>query len=172
MDKIAVERADLRRALAGVDEHVDALRHQLTVAETEREKLAFGLSLLERIAPAAGRATRVVNRKRSTTRQGGTSTFMLKAVAELGAPVVVEAIVDKMRELGWESETDNPIDAVRAALSRALREGLVTRPQHGKYGPLTSTSGSDGDSSTVGPLFRPMAPQQAQEAGQGFTRDE
>ncbi len=67
---------------------------------------------------------------------GGTADYMLRALMhfrETGIPQEVEAIVERMREIGWRASVANPVESVRAALSRAVRDGLVRRAGYGRY---------------------------------------
>jgi hypothetical protein len=148
-------RADLRAQLIDLDTEHDKLQQELNELALKRERIAFTLSVLDDIETPASAgairegeaARRPVAMKAARRRLGGTTEYILKALEALGVPAAVEhQMIPAMREQGWTAQPVNAVETVRAALSRATRDGLVVRVGTGLYGlPEWSTGISDGE---------------------------
>lgn len=114
-------------------EERERLESRLVELNAEREKVTFALSVLRRIQ---GQAVQPDARARPASTRGSvgaTTTFILKALAELGGPANVDVVIGTMSDLGWESTVSNRVETVRASLSRLVRDGMAQRVGHGLY---------------------------------------
>jgi Transcriptional regulator, AbiEi antitoxin len=67
-------------------------------------------------------------------RPGGSLDHILRIITASNRSWRAEDLVPEMVEQGWDAGgVENAVEAVRAALSRATREGLIERVGHGLY---------------------------------------
>ena len=124
------------------------LRERLALLNEECRQISYTLTVLDRIEPEAEPQPTVAARSSAATaaispsaervsggRTAGTREHAVRAVLTAGRPTRVEDLVVIMREQGWSRDIENPVDAARAALSRAYRDGEIDRPTQGLYAP-------------------------------------
>lgn len=137
MTTLERERGSLQARLADLENERDKLQRELAEMAAERDRIAFALSVLDRIDSDTDTGRSLEGRastRRSSRRVGATTEHLLKALDSIGRPTAVEAIIPAMREHGWAAEPSNPVETVRAALSRAVRDGHAVRLAVGTYG--------------------------------------
>jgi hypothetical protein len=122
------------------------LRNRLTQLDDERVKITYALEVLDRIEPetatSAARSTRTDRPAGSSilgARPGGTFERAVRIINSSGRTWRVEELVHAMREDGWSAQVRSEVETVRSALSRAVRDGLVTRLSQGVYAPPEPT---------------------------------
>jgi hypothetical protein len=125
------------------------LTDRLAQLDEERGHIAYALSVLDRIDPDAeqaeppsgsssapqSRVSRTAQDGTARGRPGGTYERAVRVVNSSGRAWQVEELIPALRQDGWSAQVDNEINAVRSALSRAVRDGLVSRPKQGLYAP-------------------------------------
>jgi hypothetical protein len=124
------------------------LRDRLAQLDEERGHIAYALSVLDRIDPDAehadppsgssapqSRVSRSAQDGATKGRPGGTFERAVRVVNSSGRAWQVEDLIPALRQDGWSAQVDNEINAVRSALSRAVSQGLVSRPKQGLYAP-------------------------------------
>ncbi len=126
------------------------LRDRLVQLDDERSKIEYALSVLDRIEPevlASGagttRTTRTTRPRMDSgagavtaARPGGTFERAVRVINSSERTWRVEELIGAMREDGWTARVESEAETVRSALSRAVRDGLISRWSHGVYGPI------------------------------------
>jgi hypothetical protein len=139
------------------------LHDRLLQLDDERAKITFALGVLDRIEPeaatsrsAVARASRADRVDRSGTalgaRRGGTLEHAVRVVNATAKTWRVEELVPAMRADGWTAQVESDVETVRSALSRAVRDGLISRISQGVYGPLDR---GDGEADKTGTMTGP-----------------
>ncbi len=123
------------------------LRDRLAQLDDERTKIEYALTVLDRIEPEA--SVPPAGARRGTpldrpgmalgARPGGTFDRAVKIVNSSERTWRVDELVQAMREDGWTARVESEAETVRSALSRAVRDGLISRWSHGVYGPIKRT---------------------------------
>lgn len=106
-----------------------ALREEITHVE-------YALAVLDRIDDVAPTRRRSVRQGRHVA-EGGTTAVAAKVINESDRNWRVDSdLISALRAGGWDAQVSDEVNTVRAALTRAARDGLVSRPGLGVYGPL------------------------------------
>ena len=139
---VEIELDRLRNRAAQLTREAERLKNELDQVQDEQGKIDYTVSVLERVAgtvtgtdksyePPVQPDTPKTLRRRSR----GTYELAVQTINGSTRTWRVEELVRQMREVGWDVEVKNPIETVRAALSRAVASGEVSRPSYGTYGP-------------------------------------
>lgn len=134
------------------------LHDRLAELDDERGRITYALSVLDRIDPDSpstrstprARQPRLAGQGSSVGRPGGSYDRAVRIVNSSDRVWRVEDLVVAMREDGWAAQVENEVDAVRSALSRAVKNGLIARPEPGFYGPVMR-SGDEADGTVQAP---------------------
>jgi hypothetical protein len=142
----------LRNRVAQLTREAERLTQELDRVQDERGKIDYALSVLERVKSTvtghvsghvavnvtgndSGHEPAVQPDSHKPLRRRSRATYDL-AVRTINSSTRtwrVEELVRQMREDGWDVDVKNEVETVRAALSRAVAAGDVTRPSYGVY---------------------------------------
>lgn len=145
---VEVERNRLRARVAHLTREAERLKGELDRIQDEQGKIDYALSVLERLAETATGtdsghepAVQPDNPKPLRRRSRGTYELAVQTINDSTRTWRVDELVRQMREDGWDAEVKNATETVRAALSRAVSAGAVTRTSYGVYGPAHGIPG-------------------------------
>jgi hypothetical protein len=157
-DKVEVELNRLRNRVAQLTREAERLKLELDRVQDEHGKIDYALSVLERVTGAdTGTdsdhepAVQPDRPKPLRRRSRGTYDQAVRTINSSTRTWRVEELVRQMREDGWDVEVKNEVETVRAALSRAVSAGEVTRTSYGVYGAKRGTSEEGSPSDAVLP---------------------
>jgi len=162
---VEVELNRLRNRVAQLTREAERLTLELNRVQDEQGKIAYAVSVLERVAGTdSGHepAVQPDSSKPLRHRSRGTYDLAVRTINGSTRTWRVEDLVRQMREDGWDVEVKNETETVRAALSRAVAAGEVARPSYGVYGPKLGiseeTSSSDAGLEHVSAALQQLAP--------------
>lgn len=127
MATLKSERDSLQARLDDLAAARGKLQAEIDDLGREADQVMYALAVLERIEVDDEPAPRRVRR------MGATTEYVVRALAKIGRGAEVDEVLGVMRHEGWSAQPDNPIETVRAALSRAVRDGLAIRSAYGVY---------------------------------------
>lgn len=128
--------------MAEMDSFITHLQNRIAEMETQTQvcRAALQEAVAWRTAAAAEVAQRdtetsTTSAKAPANRSTSVATTPMTAaiLRESDAEYTAEAMEAALRERGWHSPAENPVDAVRAALSRLTSRGVAERPSPGVY---------------------------------------
>ncbi len=139
---VEAELKRLRNRVAQLAREAERLTLELNRVQDEQGKIDYALSVLERVAGAGTGtdgdhepAVQPDSPKPPRRRSRGTYDLAVRTINGSTRTWRVEELVHQMREDGWDVDVKNEVETVRAALSRAVAAGEITRTSYGVYGP-------------------------------------
>lgn len=149
-DPIALERARLTARLEELREEEAHIRYTLDVLARLGSASAVASSgsgdQVRRVFNDA--AMQSARQAVATINRGRTAQFAIDAVTADDNLKRVDDVIASMREAGWDPDVANEVETVRAALSRAVKDGRIARRGHGLYGPIKPTQESNTERKT------------------------
>ena len=152
---VEVEMERLRNRVRQLTREAERLTRELDHVQDERGKVDYALLVLERVAGSATEVDRShepavepASPKLPRRQSRGTYDLAVQTINSSTRTWRVDELVRQMREDGWDAEVKNEIETVRAALSRAVSTGEITRPSYGIYGPKHGLPGEASQSDT------------------------
>ncbi len=146
-DQVEIELNRLRNRGAQLTQEAERLARELDRVQDERGKVNYALEVLERLSATGTEtdsdhepAVQPDSPKPLRRRSRGTYDLAVRTINSSTRTWRVEELVRQMREDGWDVEVKNAVETVRAALSRAVSAGEVTRTSYGVYGAKRGTS--------------------------------
>jgi hypothetical protein len=141
-DRLRDRVSQLAREAERLQGELDRVQSELDQVQDEQSKIEYALTVLERVAGTITEADKghepTVQPDRAKPlrhRSRGTYDLAVQTINGSTRTWRVDELVRQMREAGWDVKAKNPIETVRAALSRAVASGEVSRPSYGTYGP-------------------------------------
>lgn len=124
------------------------LNDRLAQLDEERGHIAYALAVLDRLdpdkSPVTQRAPGRGRREASGGRPGGTYDRAVRVINASDRTWRINELIVAMRQDGWAAQVTNEIETVRSALSRAVHDGLIDRPEQGVFMPKGwQASGAD-----------------------------
>ncbi len=152
---VETELNRLRNRVTQLTREAERLKGELDRVQDEQGKIDYALSVLERVAGTVTGtdgshkpAVEPANPRPLRHRSRGTYDLAVQTINGSDRTWRVDELVRQMREDGWDAEVKNEIETVRAALSRAVAAGEVTRTSYGIYGPKHGPPGEASRSDT------------------------